>query len=83
MATKRIWTIKTTRYDDDEDEVISIDYYDQITKVRKFVNLLCCAGYNEQFPDDQEFTYQVFNKDGKRFRIERHTANLETLSVLI
>lgn len=80
---KRIWTISTIRYED-EIEVTYTNHYSQITKVRKFVHLLCCAGYNEQFEDDQEFAYQVFRgKDCRRFKIESHCENLDTLSHLI
>ena len=83
-AIKRVWTISTTRYDDDGNATTSTDYYTGITKVRQFVRLLCCAGYNEQLEDDQEFIYQVFrHEDGNWFHIERHSPNMGLLTVLV
>ncbi len=81
---QNIWTVSTTRYIDDGQEVTTTDYYNQITKLRKFIHLLCAAGYNEQFEDDQQFNYQVFrHSNGNSFIIQRHVPNVDLLTHLV
>ncbi len=80
-ANNYIWTIRRRKTGEDKS---SVNYYNQITKVRKFVNLLVCAGYNETLDlDDIGFIYQSWQKDGIFFTIDRHLANVNSLSRLI
>lgn len=69
MKVKYIWTIE-------EDDKAPY-YFTKITAVRKAVHLLVSAGFNELYDDDDDgFEYQVWEKDGVTFTVERQIINL-------
>ena len=75
-----IYTIEC--HDTNSEDARTTDYYTSIMKVRNFVHLLVCAGYNEMFDTDsdsgmsnlsntQDFRMQIYRKDGVYFSINK------------
>jgi len=78
---KNIYTIEFENVNVDKEESAT-NYYTSLEKVRNFVHLLVCAGYNEMYDSPEysathdlskakTFRYQTYRKDGKYFTISR------------